>query len=131
MAIGDERHIAFTTLRRSGDAVTTPTWVVPVSDGRVGVRTAMGSGTTRRLENDSRVTLRASDGRGRPREGSPVVSGTAELVQSGRFFDEVQAAVRAKYGWRTTVARTWLTLGPLRRTGLTYADTVVLVRLDD
>ena len=129
MAISDEKYIAFTTFRRSGEAVSTPTWVVPVSDGRVGFWTAMGSGKTKRLKNDPRVTLQASDVRGRPKEGSPVVSGTAELVQSGRLFDEVKAQVREKYGVMTTVSKVLGAL-PMRRKNLTYADTVVLVRLD-
>lgn len=130
MAISDEKYIAFTTFRRSGEAVSTPTWVVPVSDGRVGFWTAMGSGKTKRLKNDPRVTLQASDVRGRPKEGFPVVSGTAELVQSGRLFDEVHAKVHEKYGLMTKVTKTLASLGPMRRKKLTYADSVVLVRLD-
>jgi PPOX class probable F420-dependent enzyme len=129
MAISDEKYIAFTTFRRSGEAVSTPTWVVPVSDGRVGFWTAMGSGKTKRLKNDPRVTLQPSDVRGRPKEGAPVVSGTAELVQSGRLFDEVHARVREKYGVMTTVSKVLGAL-PMRRKHLSYADTVVLVRLD-
>ena len=130
MAISDEKYIAFTTFRRSGEPVSTPTWVVPVSDGRVGFWTAMGSGKTKRLKNDPRVTLQASDVRGRTKEGSAVVTGTAELVQSGRLFDEVHASVRRKYGVMTKVTKVLATLGPMRRNKLTYADTVVLVRLD-
>ena len=34
-----------------------------------------------------------------------VVAGTAEMVRSGRLFDEVQAGVRAKYGLMATVSR--------------------------
>jgi PPOX class probable F420-dependent enzyme len=129
MTISDEKYMAFTTFRRSGEAVSTPTWVVPVSDGRVGFWTAMGSGKTKRLKNDPRVTLQASDVRGRPKEGFPVVTGTAELVQSGRLFDEVHAKIREKYGVMTKISKVLGAL-PMRRKKLTYADTVVLVRLD-
>jgi PPOX class probable F420-dependent enzyme len=129
MTIGDEKYMAFTTFRRSGEAVSTPTWVVPVSDGRIGFWTAMGSGKTKRLRNDPRVTVQASDVRGRAKSGSPVVAGTAEMVQSGRLFDEVHAKVRAKYGLMTKVSKALGAL-PMRRRNLTYADTVVLVRLD-
>jgi uncharacterized protein len=129
MTISDEKYMAFTTFRRSGEAVSTPTWVVPVSDGRVGFWTAMGSGKTKRLKNDPRVTLQASDVRGRPKEGFPVVTGTAELVQSGRLFDEVHAKIREKYGVMTKISKALGAL-PMRRKKLTYADTVVLVRLD-
>ena len=129
MTIGDEKYMAFTTFRRSGEAVSTPTWVVPVSDGRIGFWTAMGTGKTKRLRHDPRVTVQPCDVRGRPREGSPVVAGTAEMVQSGRLFDEVHAKVRAKYGLMTKVSKALGAL-PMRRRNLTYADTVVLVRLD-
>jgi uncharacterized protein len=130
VALTDERHMAFTTYRRSGEAVTTPVWLVPVSDGRVGFWTAMGTGKTKRLRHDPRVTLQPSDARGRVKEGTSPVSGTAELVQSGRLFDEVQARIREKYGARTTVSRLLGRVGGMRRRGQTYADTVVLVRLD-
>ena len=129
MTISDEKYMAFTTFRRTGEAVSTPTWVVPVSDGRIGFWTAMGTGKTKRLRHDPRVTVQPCDVRGRPREGSPVVAGTAEMVQSGRLFDEVHAKVRAKYGLMTKVSKALGAL-PMRRRNLTYADTVVLVRLD-
>ena len=130
MAISDEKYISFTTFRRSGDPVSTPVWVVPVSDGRIGFWTAMGSGKTKRLRNDPRVLVQASDVRGRARAGTQALSGAAEMVRSGRLFDEVQGRVRQKYGPMTTITRVLATVGRLRRRGLSYADTVVLVRLD-
>jgi len=130
MAISDEKYISFTTFRRSGDPVSTPVWVVPVSDGRIGFWTAMGSGKTKRLRNDPRVLVQPSDVRGRTRAGTQALSGAAEMVRSGRLFDEVQGRVRQKYGPMTTITRVLATVGRLRRRGLTYADTVVLVRLD-
>jgi hypothetical protein len=53
------------------------------------------------------------------------------MVQSGRLFDEVQARVREKYGFMTKLTRLLAKVGGMNRKGLTYADTVVLVRLDD
>jgi uncharacterized protein len=131
MTLADEKYISFTTFRKSGQPVSTPVWVVPVSDGRIGFWTAMGNGKTKRLRNDPRVTVQPSDARGRVKEGTPVHSGTAEMVQSGRLFDEVQARVREKYGVMTKLTRVLGRLGGMNRKGLTYADTVVLVRLDD
>jgi hypothetical protein len=52
------------------------------------------------------------------------------MVQSGRLFDEVHGRVREKYGFMTKLTKLIATIGPLRRQGLAYADTVVLVRLD-
>lgn len=130
MSIAQEKFIAFTTYRESGQAVSTPVWVVPVSDGRIGFYTAMGSGKTLRLRNDPRVLVQPSDVRGRVDDtATSPVEGTAEMVQSGRLFDEVQAKVRAKYGFMTRVSKVINRLGRQGRQGLTYADTVVLVTL--
>lgn len=125
-----EKYLAFTTFRRSGEPVTTPVWVVPVSDGRLGFWTAMGTGKTKRLRHDPHVRVEPCDARGRTQEATSPVDGQAEMVRSGAFFDEVQGRVREKYGWMTTVTRLLARLGPQGRRGLGYADTVVLVRLD-
>ena len=131
MALADEKYISFTTFRKSGQPVSTPVWVVPVSDGRIGFWTAMGNGKTKRLKNNPQVTVQPSDARGRVKEGTAVHSGTAEMVQSGRLFDEVHARVREKYGFMTKLTKVLAKVGGMNRKGLTYADTVVLVRLDD
>ena len=129
MTIADEQFISFTTFRRTGEAVSTPTWVVPVSDGRLGFWTAMGTGKTKRLAHTPRVVLQPSDRRGKVKHSTAPVEGTAEMVRSGALFDEVQGRVRAKYGFMTKLTRVLSKLGPQGRKGLTYADTVVLVRL--
>ena len=131
MAIADEQFISFTTYRRSGEAVSTPVWVVPVSDGRIGFWTAMGTGKTKRLTHTPRVLVQPSDRRGKVTAGTVAVEGTAEMVRSGVLFDEVQGRVRAKYGFMTKVTKMLAKLGPQGRQGLTYADTVVLVRLTE
>ncbi|MGZ6754287.1 MAG: PPOX class F420-dependent oxidoreductase [Nocardioides sp.] len=130
MALTDEKYMAFTTHRRSGEPVTTPVWLVPVSDGRIGFWTAMGSGKTKRLKNDPRVEVQPSDVRGRVKPGTTPVPGTAEMVQSGPLFDEVHAAVKKKYGVMTSITKVMGRLMGQRRSGQSYADTVVLVRLD-
>lgn len=124
------KYVAFTTYRRSGEAVTSPVWVVPVSDGRIGFWTSAGSGKTKRLAHTARVRVQPSDAGGRVTPGSEAIDGTAEMVRSGGFFDEVHAKVREKYGVMTTVTRLLAKVGPQGRKGLSYADTVVLVRLD-
>jgi len=125
------KYMTFTTYRRTGEPVSSPVWVVPVSDGRVGFWTAMGTGKTKRLTHTPRVRVQPSDARGRVAPGSEALDGTAEMVRSGGFFDEVHARVREKYGVMTTVTRLLARVGPQGRKGLAYADTVVLVRLDD
>lgn len=129
MDLAAEKCIAFTTYRRSGTAVTSPVWVVPLDDGRIGFYTAMGSGKTKRLKNNPRVTVQPCDMRGRITPGTSPVEGTAEVVQGGALYDEVLGKVAKKYGLLARIAR--LTGGlALKRQGLTYADSAVLVRLD-
>ena len=131
MALADEKYVSFTTYRRTGEPVATPVWVVPVSDGRIGFWTAMGTGKTRRLTHTDRVAVQPCDRRGRVDGTGAAVAGTAEMVRSGTLFDEVQGRVRAKYGVMTTLTRLLARLGPQGRRGLTYADTVVLVRVEE
>jgi len=129
MALEDAKCIAFTTYRRSGAAVTAPVWLVRLDDGRIGFYTSMGSGKTKRLRNDPRVTMQPCDMRGRLTPGSTPVTGTAEVVSSGPLYDEVLTKIRKKYGLLAAFAR--LTGGlMMRRQGLGYADSAVLVRVD-
>jgi len=129
MGLADERYLAFTTYRKSGEAVTTPVWTVGLEDGRLGFWTPMGSGKTKRLKNNAAVTVQPCSATGTVKARTTAVSGTAEMVQSGPFFDEVHRKVRKKYGFQTHLTRLIGTLFILRKKGLTYADTVVLVRL--
>lgn len=130
MGLADERYLAFTTYRKSGEAVTTPVWTVGLEDGRLGFWTSMGSGKTKRLRNNAAVTVQPCSATGTVKAGATAVSGTAEMVQNGPFFDEVHRKIRKKYGFQTHLTRTIGTLFVLRRKGLKYADTVVLTRLD-
>ena len=131
MSIADEKTIALTTFRRSGEGVVTPVWVNRVSDGRIGFWTAMGSGKTKRLAHNPHVTVQACSASGKLKAGSPVLRGTAEMVRSGPLFDEVTAAGKKKYGVMVPISRTMGRLFGLQKKGQTYGDTVVLVRIDD
>ena len=122
------KYMALTTYRRTGDPVSSPVWVVPLEDGRVGFWTSMGSGKTKRLAHTSRVVVQPSDARGRLTPGTRPLEGTAEMVRSGPAFDEVSAKVREKYGFMTSVTKLLAAIGPQgRKKGLGYADTVVLI----
>ncbi len=131
MSLGAEKYISFTTYRKDGGAVSSPVWCNDVSDGRIGFWTAMGSGKTKRLQNNPRVTVQPCDARGRVKEGTHPVTGTAEMVRSGMLFDEVQHKGREKYGLMVKISKTFGQLLGQRKAGQTYADTVVLVRLDE
>lgn len=125
--LAGEKYLALTTFRRSGEPVTTPVRVVPVSDGRLGFCTAM----TERLAHDQRVQVEPCDVRGRTQETTSPVDGRAEVVRSGALFDEVHGRVREKYGWTTTATRLLARLGLQGHRGPGRADTVVLVSLGD
>ncbi|WP_300679972.1 PPOX class F420-dependent oxidoreductase [Nocardioides sp.] len=130
MSIADEKCVSLVTFRRSGDGVPSPVWINQLSDGRVGFWTSSGSGKAKRLRNNPRVTLQACSMSGKVKDGSPVLSGTPEMVASGPLFDEVKRKGREKYGFQVTLSRLMGSI-PMKRKGLTYGDAVVLIRLDE
>jgi uncharacterized protein len=130
MTISDEKYVASTTYRKSGAAVTTPTWIVALDGGQVGFWTSSASGKYKRLRNDHRITLQPSDARGRVKAGAPV-DGTADLVTSGAEFDAIQRKIRAKYGVMTQISRFFNTLGHIGKGKFPYGDVGVVITLSD
>jgi uncharacterized protein len=131
MAIGDEKYVASTTFRKSGAAVSTPTWIVPLDAGRVGFWTSSASGKFKRLRNNPQITLQPSDARGRVKAGTTPVEGTVELVRSGADFDAVQSKVRSKYGFMVGLSKFFNTLGHLGKGPYPYGDVSVVITLSD
>jgi PPOX class probable F420-dependent enzyme len=128
MAISDEKYISTTTYRKSGAGVSSPTWIVPLDDGRVAFWTSSASGKAKRLRNNPRVTLQPATQRGQITEGSTPVEGVAEIVTSGPEFDAVQKRVRAKYGAMVPISRFFNSLGHIGKK-FPYGDTVLLITL--
>ncbi len=118
-----------TTYRRSGAPVSTPVWLVPVSDGRVGMWTGYQTGKAKRLRHDHKVRVQTCTARGRVAPGAPVYTGTAELVRSGPLYDEVQAKLKKKYRRMVPVVKLISRLTGQRRAGQDFSDTVVLLTL--
>jgi uncharacterized protein len=131
MAIGDEKYVSSTTYRKSGAAVSTPTWIVPLDNGRVGFWTSSASGKYKRLSNNPRITLQPSDARGRVKAGTAPLGGTVELVRSGADFDAVQSKVRAKYGFMVGLSSFFNTLGHIGKGPFPYGDVGVVITLTD
>ncbi len=127
MSIADERYVALSTYRKSGDAVTTATWIAPLDGGRLGFWTASTSGKVKRLRTNPRVTLRPSDQRGRPKEGAQALEATAELLTSGADFDTVQATITKKYGWQVGMSKFFNWAAHLGRGKNPYGDVVVVL----
>lgn len=127
MALGDEKFISFTTFRRSGTEVSTPTWIVPLDGERVGFWTSSATGKYKRLRNNPKVIVQPANGRGRVKPGSVPVEGTAELVTAGPDFDTIQRDVRAKYGAQVPITR-WLSkIGHIGKGPFPYGDVGIVI----
>lgn len=130
MDIADEKYVLLTTYRRDGRAVATPVWIVGLEDGRFGFWTSSGSGKAKRLAHTARVTVQPSDARGRVKEGSSAISGSAELV-TGAPLEEIRSKVVAKYGLMTKITKLLGTIGGIvKRKRIPYGDRGVVISLD-
>ena len=129
MALGDEKYIRFTTYKRDGTAVSTPTWIVALDGGRFGFWTSSGSGKAKRLAHTARVTLQPSDARGRVKAGTEPVDATAELV-TGAQLAEITTKVKAKYGFVTHITKlVGEIVGVVKRNRIPYGDRGVVIEL--
>ena len=129
MSISDEKYISSTTYRKSGAAVSTPTWIVPLDGGRVGFWTSSRSGKYKRLRNNPSITIQPSDSRGRVKDGTGPVDGSVQLITSGADFDAIQNKVKAKYGFMVQMAKIFNTLGHIGKGKFPYGDVGVVVTL--
>ena len=87
--ISQEKYVSVATFRKTGVAVATATWIVPLDGGRVGLLTSSASGKAKRLRNNPSATLQPSDVRGRVKAGTTPVTGTVALVTSGPDFEAI------------------------------------------
>lgn len=124
MDLREEKYVAFTTYRRTGEPVTTPVWLAPLSDGSYGFWTSSGSGKAKRLAHTSRVSVQPSDARGRVSAGTEPLEAQARLVSAGDpAYEEVVAAIKQKYGVMTKVTQVLGTVGGIaRRKRIPYGD---------
>lgn len=128
MGLSDEKYVSATTFRKTGAGVSSPTWIVPLDDGRVGFWTSSASGKIKRLRNNPRITLQPASQRGQVTPGSEPVEGSVEIVTSGPDFETVQSRIRAKYGAMVPISKFFNTLGHLGKK-FPYGDTVLLITL--
>ena len=126
--ISQEKYVSVATFRKTGVAVATATWIVPL-DGRVGLLTSSASGKAKRLRNNPSVTLQPSDVRGRVKAGTTPVTGTVELVTSGPDFEALTSRVKAKYGLMVPITRLLDSVRHLGKGPFPYADTGVVITL--
>jgi PPOX class probable F420-dependent enzyme len=125
--ISQEKYVSVATFRKTGVAVATATWVVPLDGGRAGLLTSSASGKAKRLQNNPSVTLQPSDVRGRVKAGTTPLTGTVELVTSGPDFEALTSKVKAKYGLMVPIMRLVDGVRHLGKGPFPYADTGVVV----
>lgn len=129
MALSDEKYIRVTTFKKDGTAVSTPTWVVELDDGKIGFYTSSTSGKAKRLRNDPNVVVQPSDSRGRARPDTSPLEGTAVVV-TGSERDVIYEKVVAKYGFMTKVTRLLAKVGGVvKRKKQPYADRGVVITI--
>ena len=129
--ISDEKYVSAATFRKTGAAVATAIWIVPLDGGRVGLLTSSASGKAKRLRNNSSMTLQPSDVRGWVKAGTTPVTGTAELVTSGPDFEAITSGVKAKYGLMVPIMRLVDSMRHVGKGPFPYADTGVVITLPD
>ena len=127
--ISQEKYVSVTTFRKTGVAVATAIWIVPLEGGRVGLLTSSASGKAKRLRHNPNVILRPSDARGRVEAGTTPVAGTVELVTAGPDFEAITARVKAKYGLIVPIIRLLDRVRHVGKGPFPYADTGVVITL--
>lgn len=102
--IGDERYISLTTYKRDGTGRATPVWITG-SGGSYVFTTGDKAWKTRRLRNDPRVTVQASNMRGRVSPAATLYTGTGTVKTDSASVAAAMRAISAKYGWQFTLTR--------------------------
>ena len=126
--ITGEKYVAVTTYKKDGTTKTLPVWIADFGDGTIGFTTSSSSYKVKRINNDPRVVLQASDSRGNVKDGSEPVSGTA-VVKTGAEFERYAKAVRDKYGIQYWAMASIGKLMKLLKRG-SGTDAAVVVTLD-
>ncbi len=130
MELADEKYLLFTTYKRSGDAVATPVWAVALDAGKIGFWTSSGSGKAKRLAHTPKVTVQPCGSRGKIKDGTSPVTGTAKVV-SGPELEGIRARIVDKYGFMTKITKLLGTIGGIvKRKKIAYGDRGVVITLD-
>jgi uncharacterized protein len=96
VAITDEKYVLLTTLRKNGDGVATPVWIVALPDGTAGFTTEIDAGKVKRIRNNPAVTLQPCNLRGKVTVDAEAVTATADVLL-GADARPVTKAIRRKY----------------------------------
>lgn len=100
--LGDPRYIALETFRKTGQGVATPVWAV-AENGKLYVWTDANSGKVKRIRNNGRVRLCASNWSGKPQ--GEWVDGVARLLEGAAAEEKQRQRLLNKYGWEYRLFR--------------------------
>lgn len=99
--IGDEKYVSFTSVKRNGEEVSLPVWIVQLSPNEVAFTSSGDAWKVKRVRANAQVSLQPCDFRGRLLEGGHKVHGTARVVtpqENPQDLAVVEKAVKKKYG---------------------------------
>jgi PPOX class probable F420-dependent enzyme len=104
--VGRANYVSFTSFRKDGTPVSSPVWIAP-ADGKLYFFSEVGAYKVKRIRRNPSVTLQPCDIRGKLTPDSPVIEGSARILD---FADspKVRKIMNRKY---------WL-LGPLSEFGV-------------
>lgn len=99
--VGRASYVSFTSYRKDGTPVSTPVWIAP--DGEeLYFFSDTDAFKVARVRNNPAVSLQPCDVRGRVRDGSPVVTGLAEVLEHSDS-PRVRRIVNRKYRVQGTI----------------------------
>lgn len=99
--VGRASYVSFTSYRKDGTPISTPVWIAP-DGGDLYFFSDTGAWKVKRVRNNPAVTLQPCDVRGRVKEGAPLVSGLAEVLDHAET-PRVRRIVSRKYRIQGTI----------------------------
>jgi PPOX class probable F420-dependent enzyme len=93
--VGGSSYVSFTSYRKDGTPVSTPVWIAPDGDDLY-FFSDTGAFKVKRIRNNPAVSLQPCDVRGRVKEGAPLVTGLAQVLDHSET-PRVRGIVNRKY----------------------------------
>jgi PPOX class probable F420-dependent enzyme len=93
--VGRASYVSFTSYRKDGTPVSTPVWIAPEGDDLY-FFSDTGAFKVKRVRNNPAVSLQPCDVRGRVKDGAPLVTGMAEVLDHTET-PRVRRIVNRKY----------------------------------
>jgi PPOX class probable F420-dependent enzyme len=101
VAVGRASYVSITSYRKNGSPISTPVWIAPDGDDLY-FFSDTGAHKVKRIRNNPAVTLQPCDVRGRVKDGAPLVTGLAEVLDHSDT-PRVRRIVNRKYRVQGTI----------------------------